>query len=99
MGKEKSRIDLSKVREEINNIDKKIVKLLERRFNCAMKVGQYKKQNNLSIYDENREKIVIEECVKLLNNPQYNGYLENLYTDIMRISKEIQENEVFKSDK
>lgn len=99
MERDKSEIDLNEIRKEINNIDEEIVRLIERRFNCAMKVGQYKKKNDLPIYDENRESKVIEKCVKLLSNEHYTEYLEKLYTDIMGISKEIQENEVFKSDK
>lgn len=83
-------MDLNIIREEINKIDKELVLLLEKRFDVVMKVGEYKKQNNLPILDENREKIVIENCINNLNNKDYSSQIEEIYKHIMSLSRQLQ---------
>ena len=89
-----NKIDLNEIRNEINSIDKELVKLLEKRFNLVLQVGQYKTVHNLPIFDDEREKIVIEKCKNQLSNKQYSNYIENIYTQIMNTCKDIQKNEI-----
>lgn len=83
-------MELNKARAEINNIDKEIVNLLEKRFNIVNKIGRYKRKQNLPIYDEDREKQVIESCVSFLENKQYSKCIDDIYFQIMRSCKDIQ---------
>lgn len=88
------KIDLNEVRAEINRLDKEIVLLLEKRFNAVLNVAMYKKINSMPVLDEGREKIVIEKCKSYLEHKKYEGYLENIYVEIMNNCKEIQKNEI-----
>lgn len=88
-------LNINEIRDDINETDKEIVKLLERRFNIVLKVGEYKKINNLPIFDEERESQVIEKCVELLSDQKYSHYLKNIYVEIMNTCKEIQKNEIW----
>lgn len=81
---------LEEFRKEINSIDEELVRLLERRFNVVLKIGQYKKENNLPIYDEDREKKVIENCVSRLENKNYSHHMETLYRHIMDTCKDLE---------
>lgn len=83
-------MDLNIIREEINKIDKELVLLLEKRFDIVMKVRYYKKQNNLPILDENREKTVIKNCINNLNNKDYSSQIEEIYKHIMSLSRQLQ---------
>lgn len=80
-------MDLESARKEINKIDKDIVQLLEKRFNVVMEIGKYKKENNLPIYDEKREKLVIKNCLSYLENKKYSNSIEEIYKQIMDSSK------------
>lgn len=80
-------MDLNNARIEINKIDKEIVQLLEKRFNVVMEIGKYKKENNLPIYDEKREKIVINNCISYLENKNYSKFIEDVFKQIMDSSK------------
>lgn len=87
-------LNLNDIRDKINSIDKELVNLLEQRFDLVIQVGAYKKENNLPIFDEKREKIIIEKATEYLNNKDYNPYLQKLYEEIMNTCKDIQKNKI-----
>ena len=84
-------MDIDSARVQINEIDKEIVSYLEKRFNLVLQIGKYKSENNLPIYDEEREKNVKENCIMFLNNRQYAKCIEDIYNQIMESSKELQQ--------
>lgn len=81
---------MEEYRKEINSIDEELVKLLERRFNVVLKIGKYKKEHDLPVYDEKREKIVIENCVSRLENKNYSHNIEDVYKKIMDTCKDLE---------
>jgi monofunctional chorismate mutase len=81
---------LSIAREQINHIDEEIISLLEKRFNIVMEIGEYKKENNLPVLDEEREKKVVKTCIGYLKNKNYSKAVEDIYTQIMGSSKELE---------
>lgn len=83
-------MDLNDARVEINNIDKEIVHLLEKRFKIVIEIGNFKKKNNIPVYDEKREQNVIYNCVSYLENEQYSKYITDIYKQIMNSCKELQ---------
>ena len=85
-------MELNKARTEINNIDKEIVNLLEKRFNIVNEIGCYKRKQNLPVYDENREKQVTKNCINFLENKDYSKCIDDIYFQIMRSCKDIQNN-------
>nr|WP_312576486.1 chorismate mutase [Sedimentibacter sp.] len=89
-----NKINLNEIRNEINSIDEDIVKLLEKRFNLVLKVGIYKATQNLPIFDEAREKIVIEKCKNHLKNKKYSNYIEKVYIQLMNTCKDIERDEI-----
>lgn len=84
-------MELDKARTEINKIDKEIVRLLEKRFNIVNEIGNYKRKQGLSIYDEAREKQVVESCISYLENKEYSKFIDDIYFQIMKCSKDIQQ--------
>lgn len=83
-------MDLNDARVEINSIDSEIVHLLEKRFNVVIEIGNYKKKNNIPVYDEKREQNVISNCVSYLEDEQYSKYILDIYKQIMNSCKELQ---------
>jgi monofunctional chorismate mutase len=83
--------NLEQYREEIDEIDKKLVELFEKRMATVLKVGAYKRENNLPILDEDRESIVIEKNITRLKNKAFKDALESFFIHLMNLSKKEQE--------
>lgn len=79
---------MESIRSDIEEIDFKLLELLKQRFEKARLIADYKKNNNLPIYDENREKILIN---KLQSKNIIDAlYVDRLWKEIFSISKNIQ---------
>ncbi len=79
---------MQKYREEINNIDSNLIKLLEKRFKIVKKIGVYKKKNKLPIQDLKREKEIIEKKKK---ESRLSGkFIQEIFSLIFLESKRLQ---------
>ena len=54
-------LDLEEIREKIDKLDSQLVKLLEERLHIVQEVAQFKKLTGKKIFDEKREKEVIQK--------------------------------------
>ena len=63
--------ELEKCRKEIDEIDKQLMELFERRLDVAARVAEYKAENKLPIYNGERESQVISNNVHRLKNNKY----------------------------
>ena len=75
-------MDLKEAREIINSVDSQMAKLFEQRMTAVFEVAKYKKENNMPIYDPEREKIVIEKNSKYIENPEYIEYYKKWIQNI-----------------
>ncbi|MFC6346509.1 chorismate mutase [Vagococcus carniphilus] len=83
---------LEKIRDEINQIDQEIVKLLEKRYICVDEVVRIKKENNIPVLDNNREKEVREKIANSIEKTEYKEAIVETFQQIMDVSKEYQKN-------
>ncbi len=83
--------DIKDIREKINEVDDKIIKLLEERFDLSKKVRTYKISHNKKIYDPVRENAILEKIQK--KNHEYGKYFVKIYQEIMDQSKNLQKND------
>lgn len=81
---------LEKHRKQIDEIDKELVRLFEQRMMLISQIGQIKKANHMPIFDEGRERIVIEKARMLLNHKEYEEAICQLFINLMKISKDVQ---------
>lgn len=81
-------LKLRKLRKKIDDIDKKILKLLIKRFIIVEMIKSIKKRFKIKIKDKKRE----NEILKKANNSskKYGKYLKNIYKTIIRSSLELQ---------
>ena len=61
-------LDLGKIREKIDKLDSQLVELLEERLEIVQEVAQFKKQTGKRIFDEEREKEVVQKNLKRNRN-------------------------------
>ena len=83
-------LDLGKIREKIDKLDSQLVELLEKRLEIVQEVAQFKKQTGKRIFDEEREKEVVQKNLKRVKNKELDHYIELILKDIMDSSKEYQ---------
>lgn len=91
--------ELEACRKEIDEIDKELVDLFERRMKIAVRVAEYKKKNNLPIFNEAREKQVIEKNIGILKEKSYADLTRKFFNNLMELSRSLQENLLFKKSK
>lgn len=83
--------EIDDYRNKIDEIDKQITNLFEQRMDIVMKVGEYKKENNLPIFNKNREDEVIKKNIGYLKNSKYAEGLKDFFQNIMNIAKRLEE--------
>lgn len=86
---------LQNLRNEIDEIDKQLVELFEKRMETVLKVAQYKKENNIPILNKNREDEVIEKNIKYLRNKGFKRAEAEFLKSVMTISRKAQAKEIF----
>ena len=57
-------VALEKLREQINQVDDELMQLLGQRMKIAEKIGEYKKNNNITILQTNRWNEILERATK-----------------------------------
>lgn len=58
-------MDLEDYRREIDRVNREIVDAISRRMNIVEEVGEYKKEHDMDVKDEEREEIVKQQFEKL----------------------------------
>jgi len=82
--------NIKNFRDQINNIDNKLMELLVKRFSVASKIGEIKSINKLKINDENREDEIIDRLSKEYIGALNKNQIISIYNPIFSISKQIQ---------
>lgn len=83
--------EIDDYRKKIDEIDKEITRLFEERMDVVIKVGEYKKQNNLPVFNKAREDEVIAKNIEYLNNKDYAEGLKDFFINIMNIAKDFED--------
>ena len=75
---------LKKFRGRIDNIDRKVLELLNQRANIAKSVAEYKKSsNNRNIFRPDRESQIIKNLRSLNKGPLTADHIHNIYREII----------------
>lgn len=92
--------DLSSLRVEINEIDRQLSSLFDRRMQITKDVALYKVAHHMPVFDRNREEQVIERVISEFPNrdEEFHRALRILYQTMMDLSKENQQRYVQAQD-
>lgn len=83
-------IDLSVSREQIDEIDRQIVELFERRMEVANEVAKYKIETGKAVYDKEREDQKLEKLGSMAHGAFNERAIRELFTQIMSVSRKYQ---------
>lgn len=80
------------LRQEYDDIDAQLVKLLEARFMLSEEMRALKARGGLDFYDPTREAQVLDQLKNVLKVPKYFPLIQAIYQRIFEVSKQIQRN-------
>ncbi len=82
-------MDIKELRKDIDRIDDELVELVKERMETAAKIGEYKRENNLPIYDAVRERELLDKVAAKAGGDLAN-YTRVLYGTMMDVSRAYQ---------
>jgi chorismate mutase-like protein len=86
-------------RRKIDEIDRKLVELLNERSRCAIEIGKIKVAQNLHVYDPDREREVLKRIKETNSGPLDGEGLQRLFERIMDECRHLERLEREKSNK
>lgn len=81
--------DIEELREDIDQVDRELVRLFNIRLTVAGEVAEYKRAHDLPVLDEAREQALLKK-VAALSDAEYREETLELYEQILTISKDHQ---------
>ena len=87
-------MDLDIIRQEIDQIDDQIVKLLEERMHLVEGVVAYKKASGKPILDTKREKVIFEKVRNRVGDKRYQEAIVVTFSDILKRSRDYQDQNI-----
>ena len=78
---------LEKMREKINEIDKRMAELFTERMVTVKRIAEYKKEHGLDIFDPQREQEVVKRNSELIEDATLREYYAAFLRETMAVSK------------
>src|SRR5262245_62049246 len=83
MASRRRTMTLADWRRKIDDLDRKLVELLNERSRCALEIGKLKQQQHLPLYQPEREKEVLENAERNNLGPLSNAAIRRLFERII----------------
>lgn len=87
-------MDIGDWRKQIDEIDRTLVELLNRRAQAAHEIGKLKRKAEMPIYEPDRERSVFANATQANQGPLPDVDLMRIYERIMDIMRKIQQEEI-----
>ena len=83
-------MDIADWREKIDELDRRLVDLLNERASAAQEIGKLKRNTSLPIYEPVREKTIFENVRKANRGPLPDLELQHVFERIIDVMRNIQ---------
>ena len=87
-------MDIADWRKQIDEIDRKLVELLNQRAQAAHAIGKLKRTAGMPIYEPDREQDVFTHVREMNRGPLPDGDLLRVYERIIDVMRQIQKEEI-----
>ena len=88
---------LEKLREQINHVDDELMQLISQRMNIAEKIGEYKKNNNVTILQSTRWNEILEKATKKASKLGLSEEFITKYMDAIHMESINRQNNIMNS--
>ena len=92
-------MDIADWRKQIDELDIRLVELLNQRARAAREIGRLKRNTSMPVYEPDRERIIFENVRKANQGPLPDGELRHVYERIIDVMRNIQKSEIVSEDK
>ena len=93
-GLAKTSMDIATWRLQIDELDRKLVQLLNQRAEAAREIGRLKRNSDLPIYEPEREQTVFTNAKRASQGPLSETDLVRIFERIMDVMRKIQKDEI-----
>lgn len=90
-GTDEARDRIAALRDEIDEVDCQLVRLLNRRAEIALEIRSYKPEAHLGLYDPQREEEIFANLAECNEGPLFADNLREIYEAILHVMKELRE--------
>jgi chorismate mutase len=84
-------MDIADWRKKIDEIDRRLVKLLNERAECALEIGKIKRLNGLPILESSREEEVMRLALEANRGPLDNDSIRRIIEEVVREGRGLQQ--------
>lgn len=88
---------LEKFREQINQIDDELMQLLSQRMKIANKIGEYKRDKNITILQTNRWNEILDKGIRIGNSLGLSSEFISMYFDAIHMESINHQNKIMNS--
>jgi chorismate mutase len=92
-------MDIADWRKQIDELDRRLVDLLNQRARAAQEIGKLKRNTSMPIYEPDREKTIYENVRKANLGPLPDSELRHVYERIIDVMRNIQKSEIVPAGK
>jgi len=86
-------MDIADWRKRIDELDGKLVELLNERARCAQEIGRLKRGTNQPVYEPEREKVIHDNVHRANRGPLADRDLTTIYERLIDVMRKIQKDE------
>jgi len=87
-------MDIADWRKKIDELDRRLVELLNQRAECAHEIGKLKRNSSMPIYEPDREKIIFQNIAAMNQGPLSQAQLRMVYERLVDVMRQIQREEM-----
>jgi len=87
-------MEIADWRTKIDEIDRKLVEILNQRAEAAQEIGRLKREAAMPIYEPDRERVVLSQVQEANRGPLQHRHLMQIYERIMDVMRNVQKDEI-----
>lgn len=87
-------MDIIDWRQKIDELDRRLVELLNARAHAAREIGKLKRNTSMPIYEPIREKMIFENVRKANHGPLLDADIHHVYERVIEVMRNIQKDEI-----
>jgi chorismate mutase len=91
-------MDIADWRSQIDELDRQLVELINKRSECALEIGRLKRNSDMPVYEPDRERIIFENIGRNNHGPLTNIQLRQIFERLVDVMRQIQRDEMIAED-
>ncbi len=87
-------MDIADWRRQIDELDRQLVELINKRAECALEIGRLKRNSDMPVYEPDRERIIFDNIARNNAGPLSTMQLRQIFERLVDVMRQIQRDEM-----